>query len=268
MVNNLSLTFMVLSLILSLILPIGGIIYLKKKYNASLKVFFIGVVAFFISVQILEGVIHNYVFNINNYTSNFLISNPIFYMLYGGLMAGIFEESARFISFKYLIKERDNVSAITYGVGHGGIESILIGFIGSINTIIYAVLINKGGFLNLLEAIGISKDIIDTTYNQMINSPEITWLLPGLERIMAIIIQISLSVLVMQAIKNKKYIYYVLAIICHAIVDFPAALYQIGVLKNVYMVEGIILIITILIIVVIFNKFIKNKQQFDNSLHF
>ena len=268
MVSNLSLTFMVLSLILSLALPIGGIIYLRKKYNASIKIFFIGMAAFFISVQILEALVHNYILNINKGTSSFLMNNPILYMLYGGLMAGIFEESARLICFKYLIKDREEISAITYGVGHGGIEAILIGFFSSLNTIIYAVLINKGGFHSLLEGALVSKDVISTTYNQLVNSSSIIWILPGLERVMAMIIHIALSVLVMQAIKNKKYIYYILAIICHAIINFPAALYQIGILKNVYMAEGIILIMTILITLVIFNKFIKNTQEFDNSLHF
>ena len=77
MVSSLSIIFMVISLIISLALPIGGIIYLKKKYKASLKIFFIGMLSFFISVQILEAPIHSYFLSINKTTSELECSEEI-----------------------------------------------------------------------------------------------------------------------------------------------------------------------------------------------
>lgn len=263
MVSNLSIIFMVISLIISLALPIGGIIYLKKKYKVSFKIFFIGMLAFFISVQILEAPIHSYFLSINKTTSEFLLNTPIAYMLYGGLMAGIFEETARLVSFKYLIKNRDDISAVTYGVGHGGIEAILIGGMSSLNAIIYSVLINKGGFQSVMEGALVSKDVISATHDQFVNTSSYIWLMPGNERIIAMIVHISLSILVFYAVKERKYIYYVMAIIIHAIIDFPAALYQLGVIDNVILVETIILILAIALATFIFRKFIKKIQDID-----
>ncbi len=48
----------------------------------------------------------------------------------------------------------------------------------------------------------------------------------GLERIPAVIIQIALSLLVWRTVIGKGPQYYLLAILCHAAVDFPATLFQ------------------------------------------
>lgn len=266
MVSNLSIFFMVISLIVSIFLPIGGIIYLKKKYKVKLKVFFIGMIVFFVAVQILEAPIHSYFLSFNKGTSNFLLNNPLAYMLYGGLMAGIFEETARLIAFKYLIKENDNLTGIAYGLGHGGIEAMLIGGIASLNSIIYAILINKGGFQTLMEGATVSKDVIDATYNHYINSSAFYWLAPGFERVTAIIVHISLSVLVIYAVKEKKYLYYFLAILIHATINFPAALYQTGVITNILLLELLLMGLAVILALVIFNKIVKKSYKTSNDL--
>lgn len=265
MVSNLSITFMIISLIICLVLPIGGIIYLKRKYKVKLKTFFIGMLAFFIAVQVLEAPIHYYLLSINKATSQFIMGSSIVYMLYGGLMAGIFEETARLISFKYLIKDRYNTTAITYGLGHGGIEAILIGGISCINSIVYSIFINNGSFQSMMKAASVSEDLISKTYNQYVNSSSFLFLMTGVERILALSIQISLSVLVFYAVKEKKYIYFFLAILCHAFIDFPAGLYQMGVISNIYIVELLILVEVIVLVILIFKKLIK-KDKINNEI--
>lgn len=266
MVSSLSIIFMVFSFLVSVLLPIVGVIFLKRKYNVSLKVFFIGAAAFFISVQILEAPIHSYFLKLNSTTSEFLLSTPIAYMLYGGLMAGIFEETARLISFKFIIKDRDLMSGVTYGLGHGGIEAILIGGISSINSIVYSTLINKGGFQSIMEGLMIPKEVISATYNQFVNSSSIMWAMPGIERIFAMMIHMSLSVIILYAVKERKYIYYVLAILIHAVINFPAALYQVGAIKNIFMVEGILFITVLILVLYIFKIFIKKFNDYNEIL--
>lgn len=265
MVSSLSIIFMVFSLLVSILLPIVGIIFLKKKYNVSLKIFFIGAAAFFISVQILEAPIHSYFLKLNSTTSEFLLNTPLAYMLYGGLMAGIFEETARLISFKFLIKDRDLMSGITYGLGHGGIEAILIGGISSINSIAYSILINKGGFESIMEGLLVEKEVISATYDQFVNTSAFIWAMPGIERILAVMIHISLSIIVLYAVKERKYIYYCLAILVHAVINFPAALYQAGVIKNIFIVEAI-LFITVLILFIYIFKIFSKKFYIDNEI--
>ena len=185
-------------------------------------------------------------------------------MLYGGLMAGIFEETARFISFKFIIKDKNLLK--TYGIGHGGIEAILIGGISSLNSIVYAMLINKGGFQSIMEGALVPKEVISTIYDKFINSSSFMWAMPGVERLLAMLIHISLSIIVLYAVKERKYIYYIIAILLHAIINFPAALYQVGVIKNLFVVEGILLVEVVIIVVYIFKIFIKKFNSNDEVL--
>ncbi len=66
-------------------------------------------------------------------------------MTYGIFAAGIFEETGRLLAF--LITKRhykDIDSAVSYGVGHGGIEAAAVVGLGMLNGVILAVMINSG----------------------------------------------------------------------------------------------------------------------------
>ncbi|WP_454055548.1 YhfC family glutamic-type intramembrane protease [Clostridium sp. Marseille-Q7071] len=123
------------------LLPIIVLIYFKKKEKISLKPVIIGAIVFFIFTQILERLLHMVVIGNN------LIKNPIFFSIYGALTAGIFEEVGRFIAFKTVLKNNHEwKDGIAFGIGHGGIEAIIIGVFSSVQFIIYSNLINRGLF--------------------------------------------------------------------------------------------------------------------------
>ena len=51
-----------------------------------------------------------------------LTGNIWFYALYGGIAAGVFEETGRFTAMKFWMKKSlSKESSFMYGVGHGGI---------------------------------------------------------------------------------------------------------------------------------------------------
>ena len=59
--------------------------------------------------------------------SRFLNAHPVLLALVAGLFPGVFEETGRLIAFKTVLKKRRNrETAISYGIGHGGFEVILI----------------------------------------------------------------------------------------------------------------------------------------------
>lgn len=61
-------------------------------------------------------------------------------------MAGLFEETGRFLAMRYVLKkEHGNAhNALMYGAGHGGLEMFVILSLGMINNLIYSVMINLG----------------------------------------------------------------------------------------------------------------------------
>ncbi len=252
MVSINSIMAMIFTIIVSLVFPITLIIIMRLKYKASLKSFFIGALAFFIVAQFIEGPINYYMIAVNKDTSNIIMSNPFIYMLYGGLMAGIFEETARYICFKYILKkERRIQDGISYGIGHGGCEAILIVGITYISNLIVSIGINNGS---------VSKETIGTLYDQLVGIQSHIWLIGGVERLSAIIIQIGLSLLVFKAIKDNKKVYYLLAVLVHAVIDFPAALYQRGII-NIFITEGLVIVSAVLFLIFIFTEIRSNKKD-------
>lgn len=160
-------------------------------------------------------------------------------------MAGIFEEVGRFIIMKFALKKfRRWKDGLAFGIGHGGIEAILLVGINSIVMLVFAFMINKGIFESLLLN-GQTAEAFEPIKDQLTNGSVFLVLLGGIERISAIAIHLGLSILVLYAIRNRKVLYLIYAILIHALFDFPAALYQAGVIKNIYIVEAIIAVIGI-----------------------
>ena len=138
--------FIVLSLelLFSLALPIAAIVVWKKKADVSLRPCVLGAVAFFVFAVVLEQIIHFLVLGLNGTVSDFILSRPWLYAVYGGFMAGFIEESARFLVFKTMM--RDNVgreNAVSYGLGHGGLECFSVLGMTMISNLMLAVMFNS-----------------------------------------------------------------------------------------------------------------------------
>ena len=235
----LSIIFMAVSVIIQIGLPVFLFIYFYKKFNAKFLPMILGALGFIIFALVLESLIHRLVFN------NFAIrEKPAIYIIYGVLMAGIFEESARFIIFNVLKKKYDGIgTALSYGVGHGGIESALLGGVSMISAIVVSFVINSGNIETLTGKLeGDAFVAMLTQMGALITSPSYMFLISGFERLFAVFIQISLSVIVFYSVYNKKLQLFFFAILLHAIIDIPAAAFQVGLIKNIYVVEGIVLL--------------------------
>jgi uncharacterized membrane protein YhfC len=75
---------------------------------------------------VLEQIVHSIVLTSPAGTK---IQGSIWLMaLYGGLMAGLFEETGRFLAFKTILRSKRNndANALMYGAGHGGFEAMMI----------------------------------------------------------------------------------------------------------------------------------------------
>src|SRR5699024_7905221 len=99
------------------------LVFLLKKYPKSCNPMLVGAWIFFVFAQVLEAILHQVVFFVDIFTTNWL-QNPLVYAIYASLAAGVFEEIGRFIGFRFLLKKfRSWKDGIAYGIGHGGIES-------------------------------------------------------------------------------------------------------------------------------------------------
>ena len=221
MVPTLSIIFMAVSCLISFGLPIGLLLYLRISKKADLVSFFVGCAVMLVFALILESLVHRIVFATP--VGDTILNNTLLYGLYGGLMAGVFEETGRLLAFKTVLKKNreKDINAVMYGAGHGGFEAIAIVGMTMINNIIWSVLINTGNMSALTEKV--TGDVItqvEENIHQLTTLQPYMFLMGGVERIFAIVLHLALSVLVWFAVKKKGkgYLYFA-AILIHMAVD-------------------------------------------------
>lgn len=238
---------MSVSVLITVLMPLVLAFVWGKKKRCSVSNFIAGAGTFILFVMVLESLCHRLIIGSNSPISSYVNQNKWLYILYAVLAAGIFEETGRYLAFRFVLKrEKKEESAVAFGIGHGGIESILIVGIPMAINLAVAVSINSLGGLEAYvaqvpEAV---QEATRTAFGAFLITPPADFLIGGIERIAAITLHISLSVLVFQAAKKKGRLWmYPLAIILHALFNIGAALFQTGIVKNIYLVELIAFLI-------------------------
>lgn len=220
-----SLVGMFLSMVLSIGIPIALLVLLKKKYKAEIKSFFIGAGTFLLFAMVLEQIMHYVVMKL---TGDLLFENLWIKAIYGGLAAGIFEETGRLLAMRYCMKKSlSGRNALMYGAGHGGIEAILLVGLGYFSSIVTAVLLNSGQLEASLQATVLDEKALQTTMTQLTTLATIPgwqFYLAGIERISAIVFHIAASYLVYLAIKNATKKWFFVAIFAHFLMDALAVI--------------------------------------------
>ena len=224
-----SLIMMAANALLGIAVPVCLAVYLVRKHRAKLSSILIGAGTFILFALVLESILHQLV--LKGPHGSDILGNTLLYALYGGLAAGVFEETGRFLSMKFLMKKEPSkpLPGIAYGVGHGGAEMLIIFGITMINNLVISALINSG------QADAIFAKVPEEAAGQLqaqldqLQTLGAGTLLIGLwERFSALILHLGLSMLVWVAVrKGGKWLWlFPAAIVLHAIVDAGAVLLQ------------------------------------------
>ncbi|MBA4347455.1 MAG: YhfC family intramembrane metalloprotease, partial [Clostridiales bacterium] len=228
LIPSLSINAMALSALIGLAIPVALYIILRKK-GANHLPFWTGCVTFVLFALVLEQLAYSVLMKTSFWLT---VSNNIWLLgIFGGFMAGLFEETGRFLAFKTVLRKKraNNYNGLMYGAGHGGIEAVILLSVTMIINVIFSLQMNAGqpspfGGLDAAQ--------------QLMGMPFWMFLVGAVERIGAVAIHMSLSVLVWFAAKNgKKFWFFPLAILLHLLVDAVAViLSRLGV--NVWLIEG------------------------------
>lgn len=209
---------MEMTIAISFILPIVLAVFTKKKWGAKVLSFFIGAGIFIGFALILEQLFHQLMLKV---IGESLLNNIWVYAIYGGIAAGLFEEAGRYIAMRFCMKKTLNrANAFMYGVGHGGAESMIIVGLTSISNLMTASMINNGGIIALIDAL--PEEMKEETYGsitQLWTLPSYQFHLAGIERIIAVLLQISFSLIMFKAVKTGKKIYILGTFALHFLVD-------------------------------------------------
>lgn len=222
MVSNLSVVFIIINMLLGIGMPVALLVFFKKKYDLSVKGFFIGAGVMFFFALVLEQLVHSYV--LGGKFGETLQSNIWAFAAYGGLMAGLFEETGRLVAMRFMMKDEHKKwqNSLMYGAGHGGFEVFSILTIAMINNILYAVMINSGNTETLMAPLSAENQVIlQNAFDTLIATPSWMFLVAPIERIGAVAAQIGMSVIVWAAASATKirWKYYGLAVLIHFLLD-------------------------------------------------
>ena len=191
--------------------PLGIMGYLHRKKGGRWLAFLVGAVTFTLFAMVLEGIFNRFV--VSGPLGSVITGNIWLYALYGGLAAGLFEETGRLAAFKLVLrKRREPVTALSYGLGHGGIEAFLLVGLTMIANLSVG-LAYSGGTLPP-EAV--------TAAETIISAPTALFFWAGVERLSAMLLHVSNSVLVFAAAWTGKRWLFPAAILTHTAINFIA----------------------------------------------
>ena len=239
---------------LMIALPIGLGIYLARRFKLGWRLWWIGAATFVLS-QVGHIPFNWAIGSLLNQTS--MVNWPktvqlIFNAVFGGLSAGLFEESFRYGMYRWWAKNaRSWGKGLLAGAGHGGIEAILLGGLALYGFIQLFVLRNADAS-QLSQVVGADK--VELAQAQITAYWSVPWnmsILGAVERFFAIPFQLALSLLVMHAFIRRRGWWIWSAVGLHALVD-GVAVYLAGIGLSVYAIEGVVGLFAILSVIIIF----------------
>ena len=227
-----------LSVTVALMIAIPLVFFLcwrtKHKKETNLPYLLAGALGFLVSARVLELGVHYLCMIADNPVSRFINGSTAAFVLYGTLMAGVFEECGRHIVLKYIMKKnRSRENAVLYGIGHGGIEILAVLLPAMITCLVVAVLFSQGNVEHALSSLKITEQTAAAALPSVQAAAAFDYGMMAMnviERLLAMFAHIGLTVIVSYGIRSGKKRCLPLAILLHMLMDTFPALYQRGVL--------------------------------------
>ncbi|MFZ5879393.1 MAG: YhfC family glutamic-type intramembrane protease [Chloroflexota bacterium] len=214
----------VLSFLGMIVLPVLLGFYLTRKFKLSWKLILAGALTF-IASQVLH--IPLVLWMTAAFQNGTLPAIPsawalTFNAVVLGLLAGIFEETARYILYKFVLRKASTWNeGVLVGVGHGGVEAVITGVLVAVTVVSMMVYKN----MDPASIPGMQPDQAALMQQQVAafwSTPVYMAFMGLIERVSAVSLHLSLSVMVLYSIVAKKPLWFWAALLWHAVVDAAA----------------------------------------------
>ncbi len=221
MVPSASIVWMSVSLVLIFGFPIALAVYLCVRRKASFLAVAVGALVFLVVQLLVRIPLLQQLGKLDWYQS--LASNTLLFVLFLSLTAGLFEETGRYVAFRFLLKDRlETKNALAYGAGHGGFEAIALVGLTYINNLVISLAINNGTFDTLIApSLGGSGEMVKSQFLGLAPS---VFVLGGVERFLTILVHIGMTLLVYYSVRYRRPVFYWLALLVHTALNFGAVM--------------------------------------------
>ena len=150
------------------------------------------------------------------------------------LTAGLFEECGRYLGYRSAIPDaRRWADGVTYGLGHGIAESVIMGLLVA-TTLGTMLALRDPGLAALLHLPPVTRPDVAAQMRDYRNTPWFVAILGGMERLNVICVHMCLAVIVLRAVTTDRRRWLLAAICLHAVFDAAAisALAKFGVIAS------------------------------------
>jgi uncharacterized membrane protein YhfC len=136
------------------------------------------------------------------------------------LTAGLFEESGRFIGYRLFMgrEAKTWAKAVMYGIGHEGLESVLLG--AGLQIVLPLLSIALLLALPLKSLPATSRQAVMQQITSLNALPIWSPLLVAWGRLWSFPLQVALSVMILQVFRQRQARWFFLALLLHAFIDF------------------------------------------------
>lgn len=239
MVSQWAMVGLACAAIISLLAPVITYLVCRGRMTLPGRNIAIGAGVFVLFALVLESAMHWYVLLHNPVTSAWLRAHAWGYIVYAAGAAALYEETGRYVAMRLLVKPAGEPgTAVSYGLGHGGFESMLVGALGQLQALILSLLLNIG-LLDPLLAGRLQHDAVVKIHAALTKVDFPLALMGGFERIWALMIQIGCSLMVWRAVARRDVRWFAAALAAHFSIDSVAAATQRG-LVSVETTEAIV----------------------------
>ena len=230
-----SIPSLIITVLLMIAVPVGCFLSWRGKHKQQTKISYLiaGAIGFILSARVLELGVHYVCILADNPVSRFINGNTWAFVLYGIMMAGVFEECGRHIVFRYILKKnRTRENAVLYGIGHGGIEILAVLLPTMILYLVIAILFSQGNVEEAMNQLKITEETAAAALPSVRAAAAFNYGMMAMnviERLFAMALHIGLTVIVYYGVISEKKGFLPLAILLHMLMDTFPALYQRGV---------------------------------------
>lgn len=225
--------------------PIVLAIIAHRRLGVGWRYFWFGILIFFL-FQIISRL--PLVTVAQAFLAPYLKASPLFstaWLVLLALTAGLFEEVGRYVGYRWLMGREQKTwsKGVMYGIGHGGLESmLLIGGQLIITLVNWIILMNTGGaILPAAQKAAVAQQIASLNSLPVWLSVAGAW-----ERLWTLPLQIALALVVLQVFTRNSLRWLWLAILIHTLVDLTVVLLQrwlgLGVSASL-IIEGFIMLV-------------------------
>lgn len=225
MVSTSAIIAVCVTLFLTLILPI--LVYIaygmRNKGKGVWTAWLLGAAGFFV----MQVIIRLPIVSVLSMIPGFTLFTQRHYVLYCFILAftaGLFEVIGRYAVAKILAKNISFTKGVAAGLGHGGIEAMVLIGMTYINNLLYIIMINSGSYDAIIEqtaALGVDTSQLIMIREALLTTSAGMFYLAGYERVLTMIFHTALSLLVCYFVWKKKDIQgIIICLVIHTLVDF------------------------------------------------